>query len=159
MKNKVVLLVLMLIGLGMYQSNFQAFAEEKAAPAAVASPEASVAPAESSAPAAEAIKIPEPPEEKISWVQAVVDSVASFPWAGKYLAWLFSILAILAAVATALATCLMAVSVALDKMGKKVPFLSVAKEYIDAVNKWVKYVSMYNVQKDASEEKIKLPKQ
>jgi hypothetical protein len=115
------------------------------APAAVASaPVAVVSPAPV-VPAAPVIAAP--PAEKSSYVQFVVDQLEKIPAAGKILSIIFQILSILAVGLTALAACMTAVGAGLAQIGKSIPIFAVASGWINGLLPWVKYLSMYNVQK------------
>lgn len=131
------------------------YADEAKAPAA--SPAAApVTVVQATSPAPEVAKaLPVPPEEKITWVQSVVDFLQGIPAVGKYLAMLFSFLAILVPILTALATMLIGISKALSAAGKKVPVLATISDYVNVAVKWVAYASMYNVQKEKPAEEKK----
>ena len=90
------------------------------------------------------------PATTLPWLGGIIAFLQSIPAVGAVLAKVFEIMAILAVVLTALAAFLDAMKVALAGSARLVGLENLATHIEDLLNKvipWVKYLSMYNVQK------------
>lgn len=92
--------------------------------------------------------LPVPPTEKSSVVQSILDYLNTIPAVGKVLSVIFQVLSILVVTLTALASILIALAAGLKKAG-----LDKAVLWINSILPWIKYLSMYNVQKDELKKK------
>lgn len=85
-----------------------------------------------------------------SWLKAVLDLVSGLPYVGVVVVEVLKWTGLVAGVMTALATCIMTLSLALQGAGVLLGFTKVAetvKKYTDMIMPWLQYLSIYNVQK------------
>jgi hypothetical protein len=90
------------------------------------------------------------PAQSLPWLGAVITFLMSVPKVGAVLSQVFSVMAVVAVLLTALAAFLDALKVTLAGSAKLAGLDNLAihiSNVLDKVIPWVKYLSMYNVQK------------